>query len=92
MHTAVTWQDLQEVLAFNLPAGAGFTGGLLWGLGLPATRAGGTAAVASIGARFALPHIASFGAIATGLPAAVIAAKHQLDGDAPSNTIPAKTD
>lgn len=75
------WKDVESVLAFNLPAGAGFTAGLLWGLGLSAGKASGAAAVAGLGARIALPRVALGGATATGLPAAVIAAKRTLSGE-----------
>ena len=85
----LAWQDVQKVLAFNLPAGAGFTAGLLWGLGLSAGKAGGAAAVASVGARVALPRIAFGGVAATGAPAAVIAAKNQLESDRESEPTPA---
>jgi hypothetical protein len=73
--------DVQKVLAFNLPAGTGFTAGLLWGLGLNAGKAGGAATVASLGARFALPRIALGGATATGVPAGIVVAKRRIDGD-----------
>ena len=74
------WNDVQEVLTFNLPAGAGFTAGLLWGLGLEMNKAGGAAAVASLGARWALlPRVVAGGATATGLPAVIVEAKRQLD-------------
>jgi len=80
----LVWKEVEDVLAFNLPAGAGFTAGLLWGLGLNATKAGGTAAVASLGARVILPRVAVGGVTATGLPAAVIAAKSRLEEGAES--------
>ena len=73
-------RDVESVLAFNLPAGFGFTAGLLWGLGLGVGKASGTAAVASVGARFVLPRIALGGAAATTVPAAVVVAKKNTDG------------
>jgi len=78
----VLWRETTDVLAFNLPAGTGFTGGLLYGLGVAgATRAGGLAAVGGLGARVLLPRVAlgaGAGAGATTLPAALVAAKARL--------------
>jgi len=81
------FQDVQEVLSFNLPAGSGFTAGLLWGLGLDAGKAGGTAAVASLAGRLVLPRVALGGATATSVPAAFVAAKNRLDGDEQSPAV-----
>jgi len=87
----LVWQEVQDVLSFNLPAGAGFTAGLLWGMGASATYAGGGAAVASVGARLVLPRILVGGATATGVPAAVIAAKHQLESsNEATDVVPSK--
>jgi len=72
------WREATEVLAFNLPAGTGFTGGLLYGLNVTGlTRAGGLAAIGGLGARVLLPRVAlgvGAGAGATTLPAVVVAA------------------
>lgn len=78
----VLWREMVDVLAFNLPAGGAFTGGLLYGLNfVPATTAAGVATVGSLGARFVLPRVALAGAGATGLPAVLVGAKHQLFPD-----------
>ena len=44
---------------------------------MSATRAGGTAALAGLGARIILPRVLIGGATATAVPAAVVAAKHK---------------
>ena len=88
---AAIGRDVGDVLAFNLPAGTGFTGGLLYGLNVTGlTRAGGLAAVGGLGARVLLPRVAlggAAGAGATTMPAALVTLKKRLgfgddDGDA----------
>ena len=74
---ALVWREVESVLIFNCPAGTGFTAGLLYGIGMSATRAGGTAALAGLGARIILPRVLIGGATATAVPAAVVAAKHK---------------
>ena len=59
-----------------MPAGAGFTGGLLFGMGATAGTAGTGVLVASIGAR-----VAAGGFAATGGPAVLIALRQQLGLD-----------
>ena len=76
---ALVWREVESVLIFNCPAGTGFTAGLLYGIGMSATRAGGTAALAGLGARIILPRVVIGGATATAVPAAVVAAKHKYD-------------
>ena len=76
---ALVWREVESVLIFNCPAGTGFTAGLLYGIGMSATRAGGTAALAGLGARIILPRVLIGGATATAVPAAVVAAKHKYD-------------
>lgn len=76
------WREFSDVLAFNLPAGGAFTGGLLYGLRfVPATAAMGVATIGSLGARFLIPRVALGGATATGLPALLVAAKRHYFGD-----------
>jgi len=67
-------------LAFNLPAGSGFTGGLLWGANVATARVAGAAAVAGAGARLLMPRLAlGAGAGATGIPALVVAIKKRFE-------------
>eukprot|EP00401_Gymnodinium_catenatum_P044918 CAMPEP_0117511342 /NCGR_PEP_ID=MMETSP0784-20121206/28459_1 /TAXON_ID=39447 /ORGANISM="" /LENGTH=217 /DNA_ID=CAMNT_0005307013 /DNA_START=21 /DNA_END=674 /DNA_ORIENTATION=- len=68
-----------EVLAFNLPAGTGFTGGLLYGLGAQASSAAmGTAALGA-GAKAIAPRAAlAAGASATSLPAGMVYLREKL--------------
>jgi len=79
---AAIGRDVGDVLAFNLPAGTGFTGGLLYGLNVAGlTRAGGLAAVGGLGARVLLPRVAlggAAGAGATTMPAALVTLKKRL--------------
>jgi len=76
------WREMSDVLAFNLPAGGAFTGGLLYGLRfMPAATAATVAGIGSLGARFLIPRVAVGGATATGLPALLVAAKRQYFGD-----------
>ena len=79
---AAIGRDVGDVLAFNLPAGTGFTGGLLYGLNVTGlTRAGGLAAVGGLGARVLLPRVALGGAAgggATTMPAALVTLKKRL--------------
>ena len=72
----ILWDHTKEVLTFNMPAGAGFTGGLLFGMGATAGTAGTGVLVASIGAR-----VAAGGFAATGGPAVLIALRQQLGLD-----------
>lgn len=73
-------RDATDVLAFNLPAGTGFTGGLLYGLNVARpTTAAGIAAMSGLGMRFLLPRAALGGASATGLPALLVAVKKRVD-------------
>ncbi|KAJ8614598.1 hypothetical protein CTAYLR_004944 [Chrysophaeum taylorii] len=69
------WREFTDVLAFNLPAGTGFTGGLLYGLNFNPAMSAGLAASAGLGARFLLPRVALGGTAATGLPGLFVAAK-----------------
>ena len=82
---ATVGRELGDILAFNLPAGTGFTGGLLYGLNVTGlTRAGGIAAVGGLGARVLLPRVAlgaGAGAGATTMPAVLVTAKKKLFGD-----------
>ena len=73
------WRDASDVLAFNLPAGTGFTAGLLYGLNVAPAQAAGIAAVSGLGARILLPRVALGGATATGLPAIFVAAKKRFE-------------
>lgn len=76
------WREFSDVLAFNLPAGGAFTGGLLYGLRfVPAGAAMGVATLGSLGARFLIPRVAIGGASATGLPALLVTAKRHYFGD-----------
>eukprot|EP00747_Dinoflagellata_sp_TGD_P168078 gnl/TRDRNA2_/TRDRNA2_193666_c0_seq1.p1 gnl/TRDRNA2_/TRDRNA2_193666_c0~~gnl/TRDRNA2_/TRDRNA2_193666_c0_seq1.p1 ORF type:complete len:257 (+),score=38.91 gnl/TRDRNA2_/TRDRNA2_193666_c0_seq1:56-826(+) len=52
---AIMWQELESCLTFNLPAGCGFTAGLVYGLGMKATTSAGVGALAGVGARVVLP-------------------------------------
>lgn len=70
----IAWDHAKEVLTFNLPAGAGFTGGLLMGVGVGAGKAGAAALVYGIGARGAL----MAGGAATSAPAVLVALRTQL--------------
>ncbi|KAJ1447078.1 FUN14 family-domain-containing protein [Pelagophyceae sp. CCMP2097] len=76
---ALLWREATDVLAFNLPAGTGFTAGLLYGINATSmTTAGGLAAVGGLGARVLLPRVAlGVGAGATGLPAILVTAKQR---------------
>ncbi|KAJ8614599.1 hypothetical protein CTAYLR_004945 [Chrysophaeum taylorii] len=75
------WREFKDVLAFNLPAGTGFTGGLLYGLNFNPAMSAGVAASAGLGARFLLPRVALGGTAATGLPGLFVAAKKHYWAD-----------
>ncbi|KAK3251356.1 hypothetical protein CYMTET_39301 [Cymbomonas tetramitiformis] len=64
----LAWEKLNSVLAFNLPAGTGFSAGLLYGVGFGPMGAGGAGLAYGLGARALLS-----GAAVTSAPAAVLA-------------------
>jgi uncharacterized membrane protein (Fun14 family) len=77
---ALIARDAMDVMAFNLPAGAGFTSGVVYALGGARLAAGGT--LLGLGARFAAPRVAlAAGAGATTLPAVVVAARRAGGGE-----------
>jgi uncharacterized membrane protein (Fun14 family) len=76
---SILYREALDVLTFNLPAGAGYTGGLLYGLGVTAARASSGAAVLGMGARLVAPRVALAGGLsATSIPAALVAAKRMV--------------
>eukprot|EP00239_Pterosperma_sp_CCMP1384_P002362 CAMPEP_0197847468 /NCGR_PEP_ID=MMETSP1438-20131217/6324_1 /TAXON_ID=1461541 /ORGANISM="Pterosperma sp., Strain CCMP1384" /LENGTH=271 /DNA_ID=CAMNT_0043459401 /DNA_START=79 /DNA_END=891 /DNA_ORIENTATION=- len=69
----LAWNKVQSVLAFNLPAGTGFSAGLLYGMGLGPKTAGGLSlayGASGMGARLLLAGGA--GGVATTAPALVV--------------------
>lgn len=71
---AIVWEKLKNVLLFNLPSGAGFTGGLIYGMG------GSLAAAGKIGLGMGMTGIATRGLLVTGAPAVFSVAAEYDDG------------
>ncbi|CAJ1343884.1 unnamed protein product, partial [Effrenium voratum] len=67
---AVVWQKTVDCLAFNLPAGVGFTAGLAYGLGATAGTSLRTALFAGVAPRLLAGRMLVGGLGATGSPAA----------------------
>mmetsp|Transcript_113632 Transcript_113632/g.332044 ORF Transcript_113632/g.332044 Transcript_113632/m.332044 type:complete len:223 (+) Transcript_113632:94-762(+) len=66
------WSHTSECLAFNLPAGAGFTAGLAYGLGAQLGTSWKAALLAGVGGKMLLPRVALGGLGALGSPAALV--------------------
>jgi len=77
------WGDkLKDILIFDLPAGVGFSGGWIMGVGGPTTLAGGVGAAGAlygVSTRVLLPRIAATTGVTTGGPAALVAAQNWWD-------------
>lgn len=76
---AVTTRDIGslmdsalEVLKYNMPAGTGFTGGFLYGVGLHSTTAIGAGALYGAVGRMALPRLVAAGSVGVGGPTVAI--------------------
>eukprot|EP00929_Paragymnodinium_shiwhaense_P019609 TRINITY_DN13313_c0_g1_i1.p1 TRINITY_DN13313_c0_g1~~TRINITY_DN13313_c0_g1_i1.p1 ORF type:complete len:202 (-),score=40.54 TRINITY_DN13313_c0_g1_i1:197-802(-) len=72
MDTEYLARKTLDVLAFNLPAGFGFTGGLLYGLGTSASKAAVATGVVGMGARVLGPRVALAGMGAAAAPAVAV--------------------
>ncbi|CAK0801724.1 unnamed protein product, partial [Prorocentrum cordatum] len=68
----LAWHRVRDCLAFNLPAGAGFTAGLAYGLGATFGTSWKAALVAGVGGKALLPRVAMGGLGALGSPAALV--------------------
>mmetsp|Transcript_37811 Transcript_37811/g.82959 ORF Transcript_37811/g.82959 Transcript_37811/m.82959 type:complete len:224 (+) Transcript_37811:43-714(+) len=79
---AIMFRQTVDCLAFNLPAGAGFTAGLVYGLGATPKTAMSSAVVAGVGGRLLLSRgvIAAGGLGATSTPAALVGLKRFFSG------------
>mmetsp|Transcript_57527 Transcript_57527/g.93161 ORF Transcript_57527/g.93161 Transcript_57527/m.93161 type:complete len:220 (+) Transcript_57527:77-736(+) len=82
------WRQTQDVLAFNLPAGMGFTAGLAYGLGANLGTSWKAALAAGVGGRLLLPRVALGGLGAIGSPAALVGFQSWWLGAADSDTRP----
>eukprot|EP00927_Polykrikos_kofoidii_P032573 TRINITY_DN27703_c0_g1_i2.p1 TRINITY_DN27703_c0_g1~~TRINITY_DN27703_c0_g1_i2.p1 ORF type:complete len:244 (+),score=36.78 TRINITY_DN27703_c0_g1_i2:61-732(+) len=81
------WNRAQDVLAFNLPAGAGFTAGLVYGLGGTAGVSWKAALLTGVGGRLLVARGAVGGLGAFGSPAAVVSLQEYIDDEAESNVV-----
>eukprot|EP00931_Biecheleriopsis_adriatica_P011531 TRINITY_DN112602_c0_g1_i1.p1 TRINITY_DN112602_c0_g1~~TRINITY_DN112602_c0_g1_i1.p1 ORF type:complete len:228 (+),score=63.43 TRINITY_DN112602_c0_g1_i1:51-686(+) len=69
---ALVWKQAEDVLAFNLPAGMGFTAGLAYGLGGSFGTSWKAALAAGLGGRLLATRVAVGGLGAFSSPAAVV--------------------
>eukprot|EP00928_Gymnodinium_smaydae_P070405 TRINITY_DN5424_c0_g1_i2.p1 TRINITY_DN5424_c0_g1~~TRINITY_DN5424_c0_g1_i2.p1 ORF type:complete len:244 (-),score=39.71 TRINITY_DN5424_c0_g1_i2:151-882(-) len=74
------WRVTTDVLAFNLPAGAGFTAGLAYGLGATAGMSWKAAVVTGLGGKLLLPRVAAGGLASVGSPVALVGMQDLLFG------------
>ena len=72
------WGKVQDVLTFNLPAGAGFTAGCFYGMGVSAASALQLGALYGIGGKFGGPIANALSNMAT--PAALEVLKENVIG------------
>lgn len=71
--------EIIESIAFNAPAGAAYTAGMLYAMNVAAFTSVGVGAVGGLGARLVLPRVAvGAGAAATVLPGMIVATKKYL--------------